>query len=77
MTPIERTLIISFLEDLSERQGDDGCNDHVLIDTPENREFILSAYNGEIELWLSPGKIHATNFVLVEELLHRLKAGTL
>ncbi len=46
MTKNEATLLSKFMDDLSDIQGNAGCNDYSLKDTPENRKLLLAA-----EMW--------------------------
>lgn len=43
MTQNEAKLIAAFMQELSDRFGNDGCNDYDLPATPENRQLIMDA----------------------------------
>lgn len=43
MTHHEMKYVVAFLKELSNRFGNDGCNDMFLADTPENRQLVLAA----------------------------------
>ena len=42
MTPKEKEILLTMLEELSDRFSNDGCNDYFLPNTEENRNFLLS-----------------------------------
>jgi hypothetical protein len=44
MTKAELKLVASFLEELDNRFGEDGCNDYELPNTPENRKLLKKAF---------------------------------
>jgi hypothetical protein len=84
MTPNEKTMIVSFLRELSSRQGHDGCNDLELPNTPENVALCAAAFAqevGEDEEWEPPGpdeaKFYAPggNWMIVDYLAGKLEAG--
>jgi len=76
LTKTEAKLIVQFLDELSERFGNDGCNDFTLDDTPENRAFVEAAQEGQ-DLELSIDKkqmlIYTFNTLIVDHLIARVK----
>ena len=43
MTKNEVAFLAAFLDELSDRFGNDGCNDMFLKDTPNNRKLVIAA----------------------------------
>ncbi len=79
MTKNEKTMLLGFMSELSERFGNDGCNDYTLPNTPENVEFVRAA-----ETWSDPteefeppdpgdDKIWTSNGVILDYLAHKLE----
>ena len=77
MNKTELNLIIEFLNELSDRFGNDVCNDFELNDTPENRRLVKDAElycdMHERELSIHNNKITTTNFILVDYLKRKLR----
>lgn len=78
----EIDLVIGFLEDLSHRFSNDGCNDMFLENTPENRKLVLQAQlavnssRTEIKLYEihkgQPQKICTNNILIIDYLISKL-----
>jgi hypothetical protein len=78
----EIDLVIGFLEDLSYRFSNDGCNEIFLENTPENRELVLQAQlavnspRNEIKLYEihagQPKKICTNNILIIDYLISKL-----
>lgn len=78
----EAVLLREFLEELSEIQGNAGCNDHRMANTPENREVLIRALrfgfnpsDAEESIgWLpdetSEEDIYTSDFILYDYLVH-------
>ena len=81
LSKIEASLIAAFLEDLSNRYANDGCNDLSLPNTPENVEFVKAAETYEEEYpedWevhesKDGKKIYTNNMVVVGYLERRMR----
>lgn len=77
MTQNELNHLMGFLSVLSERLGDDGCNDLDLPNTPENLEMCknmqaLSEEPHERSYYVDGDKICLFNFVLLSYLRRQL-----
>jgi hypothetical protein len=73
-------LVIGFLEELSERYGNDGCNDFEMEYTPENLEIVTAAEKEAYGIHAQPpsvegGKIHTTNFLVLDYVIEQLKGA--
>lgn len=76
MTRGEAILLASFMERLSERFGNDGCNDFYLENTQENCELVIAAEReNDAECDGNPlvhnGKLLTMNFLVLDYLQQR------
>lgn len=76
MTKNEIFFIVTFLNELSDRFGCDGCNDMKLKDTPGNRELVIAAERhavgeeGELDICdYKDGRIIVTNNTFIVDYL--------
>ncbi len=75
LTKVETALLMEFLEDLSNRMGNQGCNDYAIKDTPEHRRIVKAASSAEAfqEGDIANGKIMTMDGLLVDYLRERLQ----
>jgi len=84
LTKNEMTHLLGFLEELSDRFGNDGCNDYAMEDTPENRELfaavddhLMKTCHGyeksDVTKRIHQGKIHTLNTRVLDCLRDKLK----
>lgn len=77
LSKTEKTVLLSFLEELIERFGNDGCNDNSMPDTPENREFLkaVSKESDEVNYYVDDDSdlIYGDNMEVVSYLISRVK----
>lgn len=68
------TILLNFLEDLSERFGNAGCNDMELPDTPENRSLIEEALEPGETFTVVGNKLLTSDFIVLDAIRNRLAA---
>lgn len=82
MNNSEKKILLDFLEELSDRFGNDGCNDYELDNSSENRELCYAAMEygvskGEADEWLEnlnlSKKIIFSNFIILDYLIQKFK----
>lgn len=79
MTNNEAKYMAAFLDELTDRFGNDGCNDMFLPDTPENREIVKEAEKNNPDWKLSfyetkkgePKKICTLNIIVIDYLKNK------
>lgn len=80
MTRNEMLYIVGFLNELSDRFSNDGCNDMYLVDTPENREMCIEAekfsygevYTQPYDSQKSKGEFCVNNNLVIDFLCNKL-----
>lgn len=70
-TKNEAALLVKLLDEFGDRLGNDGCNDMMLPDTPENRELVMASENyclsetGTVAITSYNGEIVANNGMIL------------
>lgn len=73
LSKAEIILIIEFLKELSDHQGNAGCNDYYLKNTPANMKIAKLANHEDWELQVVDGKILCFDSAIVDHLIKRLQ----
>lgn len=82
MNNSEKKILLDFLEELSDRFGNDGCNDYELDNSPETRELCYAAMEygagkKDADEWLEnldlSKKIIFPNFIILDYLIKKFK----
>ena len=73
LTPVERKILVTLLEELSDMLANETCNDYILPNTPENLELVQAAEEDTPCVSDDGSEIYATNFVILDYLIGKIR----